>query len=49
MLLERDREGDRGRAIAYLDEASGAAQKMGMAHLAEKIDHLQARYDLVSL
>lgn len=49
MLLERDREGDRERAIAYLDEALGAAQKMGMAYLAEKVAHLQTHYDLVSL
>jgi tetratricopeptide (TPR) repeat protein len=49
MLLERDCEGDRERAITYLDEALGAAQKMGMAYLAEKVAHLQAHYDLVSL
>ncbi len=47
LLLERDHEGDRERAIAYIDEALGAAQKMDMAYLAGKVAGMKASYNLV--
>jgi tetratricopeptide (TPR) repeat protein len=48
MLLGRGRVQDRERANAVLDEALSAAQRMGMAYLAQKVADLQARYELVS-
>jgi tetratricopeptide (TPR) repeat protein/transcriptional regulator with XRE-family HTH domain len=46
VLLEMDRAGDRQQANVLLVEALSAANKMGMAHLAEEVTRLQARYNL---
>jgi transcriptional regulator with XRE-family HTH domain/tetratricopeptide (TPR) repeat protein len=44
MLLGREQANDRERAVVLLNEALIAAQKMGMVHLAKKVEDIQSRY-----
>jgi hypothetical protein len=47
MLLSRGQRQDRPHAIRLVDQASRAAQGMGMAYLAQKIRNLTIHYELI--